>query len=157
MAQSTTMARVYEMREKLKDEQTVTPEHLADLDERLRLSFGHLECGSLSKLRQEPRVYQLRWRLKKARSLYRSVYEEDPHIFLPFILSTPPRACDKFKFLLFRQNHRQRHRIFLSEDCLELLETRAKKLGIKDNSDFRNFLDCLFKLGPDNSVIYHLH
>lgn len=157
MSQSTTMARVYEMREKLRDEQTVTSEHLADLDERLRLSFGHSECGSLSKLRQEPRVYQLRWRLKKARSLYRRVYEEDPHIFFPFILSTPPRACDKFNFILFRKNHRERYRIVLSEDCFELLETRAKKLGIKDNSDFRDLLDRLFKLGPGNRDTCNLH
>lgn len=136
------------MREQLQEEQNIPSEYVALLDDRLLLSFGQLlRRNPPGRTRQKAQVYRSRWRLKNAQSVYLKVREKDPHIFLPFILSTPPRTCESFDVSRFDQEHRDRRRIFLNDDCRQLLEDRAKKIGVEGNSQYQDLLIHLFKPG----------
>lgn len=136
------------MREKLQKEQNIPLQYVLDLEERLLLAFRPpLRRNKPGQERQKAQVYRSRWRLKKAQSVYSEVRERDPHIFLPFILSTPPKACESFDISKFDQEHQDRRRVYLNDDCRQLLEDRAKKVGIEGNSQFQDLIVRLFKPG----------
>lgn len=129
-------------------ERTIPPDVLTNLDRGLGLSFGQsLHQIPAGQGRKTPQVYRLRWRLKKAQSVYWSIRQKDIHIFLPFILSIPPKACETFDVTQFDQHHSNRYKVSLSEDCKQLLENQAKKLGIEQNSQFKELITRLFNPG----------
>lgn len=101
--------------------------------------------GPQSSIESKSRYFQ-----KKANSVYLRILEYDPHIFIPFVLAFPPRACEKFDVSTFCQKHPRGSRLttIRKEDVVGI----GKNLNIDEHPHFKILTSALFSKGSPHPV-----
>ncbi|KAJ5531477.1 hypothetical protein N7527_004870 [Penicillium freii] len=108
------------------------------LGERLNIACSTAAAGN----------YRTQHQRKVARRIYLLVFEEDPNIFIPFILSVSPRACEYFNFSNFKSQHEKRPKILYHESALFLIWMVARGHGIEKTNLFIKWVQWHMQSSP---------
>ncbi|PYH76408.1 hypothetical protein BO82DRAFT_296214 [Aspergillus uvarum CBS 121591] len=138
---------LYQKWEEIHVSQTIPGNSLSLLEERLSIICTTKEEPKRSN-RRENSHYVQQHRRKKARDVYLSIFDIDPHIFIPFILIVTPRACLSFNISEFQSKHTKQRTLFSCNEALNIFLGIARKHGLERNSLYRRFLGTIFHLTP---------
>lgn len=128
-----------------------------DLEDRLAVAFKpqtpHLRQarGPRQPLRGTSRSRETRTRhkRKKAQIVYQYVSENAPHIFLPFILSTSPNACESFDPYHFCQSRKAEREVLLNNSVIRLFGSIAERHEFTQSPEYQNLVT---KISPNTSL-----
>ncbi|KAI1370203.1 hypothetical protein F4677DRAFT_439044 [Hypoxylon crocopeplum] len=86
MMTSRQLTHINELIEALARQQTIPPSHLATLEERLVIACKSRNRQLRGIERRSRREIRYRYKQNKAQKVYLNVLDENPHLFLPFLL-----------------------------------------------------------------------
>lgn len=141
------LSAIYETRDRLIEAGTIPTSFREELEDRLSIyckPFPRQKPGKQRRTNQETKTYQ---RQKKAHDVYMEVFDVDPQILLPFMVSVSPWACKQIVMSTFRQQHKVRRAIFLGNDAMEFFQEAARRQGISLYPRFRGLMAIHFSQG----------
>ncbi|PYH92691.1 hypothetical protein BO71DRAFT_420611 [Aspergillus ellipticus CBS 707.79] len=136
---------LYQKWEEIHVSQTIPGSSLSLLEERLSIIYTTKEEPKRSNRCQNSHYIQ-QHRQKKAQDIYLSIFDIDPHIFIPFILIVTPRACLLFNISEFQSKHTKQGTLFSCNEALHIFLSIARKHGLERNLLYRRFLGTIFYL-----------
>lgn len=131
---------------------TIPSRYLADLADRLRLTFDPPQRCPRRGGREEPKVSTRRWKEKRAYNVYSDILDHRPDIYLAFILVIPPTTCRAFNVSSFLEQYDKanphRNPVSLNNDARGLLQEISLKGHFEGSDRFKTFESALFPLSP---------
>jgi hypothetical protein len=135
--------------------QTIPSNYRATLEKRLVIACKPLTRQPRGKVRRSRSDILSHHKQKKANNVYLEVLDEDPHLFLPFILAISPSACGTFDASELCQRLKQEHPIQLRNDAKIVLDDIANENGIIGSPHYKKLIQDLFREGSYD-VFYRL-
>lgn len=149
---SSKSSHIYEILGQLNRRQTIPSFHREALEERLVISCKPLGRQQRRKVRRTQQEIRSHYKQRKAQKVYLEVLDEDPHVFLPFILAISPKACESFDISGFCQCHKKCKRIYLSNDAKTIFEDIAKRQKLDQSPHYKRLIEVLFPQGEYNNL-----
>lgn len=141
--------RIYKLRDEINQLNSIPTTYHSLLEHRLNIACSQLERQDRGKETQSPKIYRTRHEEKRAHKLYLGVLDEDPQIFIPFLLIVKTNTvCARYKLEMFRQHHNQRVEIRLGNADKVLLEDIARRRRINGSPAFQKLIHALFPATP---------
>ena len=138
-------SRIYRTMDELRKRETIPRGYLTNLEDRLvttcKSNLGRLQRGAVRRTMQESRLKSAQ---RKAKKVYVDILNEDPNIFLPFILTISEKACHSFDVSQFCQNHKKEARICLNLEAKNILEDIATRHDLYREPNYKKLEDFLF-------------
>ena len=125
---------VYNVLEELNQSMTIPPIHQTTLENRLVIAFTPLDRLERRKVPRSRQQIKLRSMERKAARLYLKILDEDPDIFIPFIITVSPKACESFDLSSFLQRRKKHSGIHLKLGARLVLEDIAQRSEIISRS-----------------------
>ena len=139
------MSTIYRTRDDLRECGTVPVDDYEIIAERLVITCKrHTDHRRRRKGGRGPRDLRSKYQESKAQKAYSKVLEDDPHIFIPFIMDISPRICESFDVLKFCETHTERHEIRFDEETKTFLEQTARRKDIDESLPFKKLMRILF-------------
>ncbi|KAI7972764.1 hypothetical protein EIK77_000082 [Talaromyces pinophilus] len=152
----TNISRLFNCLKEINRRQVIPALELPILEERLALTFRTPKTVKPGKQRGSSTVYKRQYAENKGREVYLQILEEFPHLFIPFVLTFKPKACEKFNIAGFRSRDNLDITLNLKNDQKGLLEDVALKYGFDQNPLFLQLINLLFQgLFADPSDLSH--
>ncbi|KAJ3555421.1 hypothetical protein NPX13_g10360 [Xylaria arbuscula] len=148
---STQLSRISGIFQELFQQQILPSSYLPILEERLVIACKPIAPRHRGKERRPVQDSRLHHKLKKAKKVYLDILDQDPHIFIPFILAITPRACETFNILQFLKVHPRNDRIHFLDVARATLDSIAQRHGIIQDSHYKALIQSLFH-GPSQSL-----
>lgn len=142
---------IYRKRDEISLTRNIPSSDIEVLDQRLAIAFGPASKHKPQRKRVEGQKnidYRGPHQRKKACAVYLQVLEEDPFIFIPFILVVSPRQCETLNVVLFRQHHSRRRIHFYSNQAWSVIRSIAAKHNFEQNQTFQSFTKSLDETKP---------
>jgi hypothetical protein len=141
------MSSIYRTRDDLRDCGNVPVEYYETIAERLFITCKHHTDHRRRKIGgRRPQELRSKYQESKAQKAYSKVLEDDPHIFIPFIIDISPRICESFDVSKFCELHTERNEIRFGEETKTFLEQTAGRKGIDESLLFKKLMRFLFPL-----------
>ncbi|EKV08135.1 hypothetical protein PDIG_60520 [Penicillium digitatum PHI26] len=141
------MSSIYRTRDDLRDCGTIPVENYETIAERLVITCKrHTDHRRRRKGGRAPQDLRTKYQESKAQKSYSKVLEDDPHIFIPFIIDISPRICESFDVSKFCETHIERQEIGFDEKTKSFLEETARRKGIDESLPFKKLMRFLFPL-----------
>jgi hypothetical protein len=141
----TNVTRLFDYLKEINRRQSIPASELGILEERLVLAFKPPKAIKPRKERDSTSNYKLQHAKNKGRKTYLQIAEEFPHLFIPFILTFKPKACEKFNIEHFRSHDDLDATIDISNEVRDLLEGIAVKYGFHQEALFQQLISQLIK------------
>ncbi|KAL4766959.1 hypothetical protein BDW60DRAFT_201170 [Aspergillus nidulans var. acristatus] len=142
---SPTCRRMSNIQQELNRRQTIPTDYHDTLEKRLAITFkpppSRLERR---KTRRDKKEYKLKYNTRKAQKVYVEILEDYPHIFVPFILSVSPDACQRLDLEEFRKSLDITGKVDLGDDAQAILDSIAKKIGFDQSRLYQRLRKSLF-------------
>lgn len=116
---------------------------------RLVITFGRLETPTRAVKRSENKVYLRKSKEQYARCVYLEILEEQPSLYLPFILAVSPAGCRGFHAFEFLQYYNEQPIALpaiyeLNNEARCYIRDISKKCHFEDNRGFMKLMSVLF-------------
>lgn len=141
------VSRVYEILTDLNRRRAIPIIHQATLEERLVIVCKPLDRLPRLKVPRPNLNVKSHYRQRRAQRVYLEVLDEDPCVFLAFILAISPRACESFDLRGFRQQHQKQSGTHLNDELKSTLDAIAEKQHFKQSPYYERLIESLFP-GP---------
>jgi hypothetical protein len=139
---------IYEIWEEINRSQTISVSCFEIIGERLNIAFTVPEKKQRRSSQGQKPNYKSAHQRKKARNIYLDVFATDVHIFIPFILTISPRACEGFRISIFHQHHEKKTKIHFNDETLALLWRAARQYGCDNTVHFRKLMQLHTQMPP---------
>lgn len=147
------LACMYKLRDRINELRSIPTTYRALLERRLVIACSEFKRQGRGEAVRSTREIKARHAEKRAHKLYLDVLDEDPQIFIPFLLVVDAdTACVKYDLGLFRQRHDQRAKTRLGDADKVILEDIARRHGIGDSIAFQKLIRALFPATPSTAT-----
>lgn len=138
------MSKVHNTSVEISQQRAIPSKLLTTLEEHLIItctSYPRQARGDSLRARRDVRSY---YKQKRAQKIYLEILDNAPQIFLPFILTVTPKACEKIKAIDFYQMHSDSKRIDLRRGTKIIFEEIARKNDLNESPHYRKVIRVLF-------------
>ncbi len=139
------LACIYEVRDQINSLHSIPTTYGRLLEDRLVIACSEFNRHDRSKNPRSTREIKARHAQKKAHKVYLHVLDEDPQIFLPFLLIiNTDTGCGGFDLTRFCEHHVKRASLHLSRANRAILRDIARRRGIGSSIAFQKLIQALF-------------
>jgi hypothetical protein len=147
-------SRVDKISKEIDQRQTIPSKYRASLGERLVVAcklLARQPRRETLRSRQEIQAHHL---LKKAQSAYLEILDDAPHLFLPYVIATPPKSCGRYDSSEFCRSHKQKNRIRIGDKVKTTLEDIANENEFSQSPHYKIIVEQLFSEGSYDVSAY---
>ncbi|KAI1134809.1 hypothetical protein F5Y05DRAFT_416966 [Hypoxylon sp. FL0543] len=139
------LASIYEIRDQINRLRSIPTAYYKVLEDRLVIACGEFKRQDRSEKPRSLGQIKARHAQKKANEVYLRILDEDPQIFLPFIVAISTNAsCAGFDLKRFLELHDKRANLCLGTAGRATLQNIARRRGIESSIAFERLIQSLF-------------
>lgn len=136
---------IYRIDEEINRHGTIPAIYQSILQERLVIACTPLARVERMKVARSKKEINKRSKARHATKVYLTILDQEPGIFLAFIIAVSPSACGSFKLSDFLQQHTKKDRVNLKNETRLTFEGMAQREQVINRSiQFRQLIDFLF-------------